>query len=70
MEYDRETLEYTLRRLAALVVQDPAYVPLFVRIEKEIEALTATQDAVERARAIVERYANDVESSQRRKLIS
>lgn len=57
MSYDLETLRYTERRLAALVVANPVHVPLFVRVQKEIEILTNTQDAVARAKAIADSYS-------------
>ncbi|MEO9684850.1 MAG: hypothetical protein ABJF86_10480 [Tateyamaria sp.] len=56
MSYDLETLRYTERRLAALVVANPVYVPLFVRVQNEIEILTNTQDTVAKAKAIADSY--------------
>lgn len=57
MPYDLETLRYTERRLAALVVANPVYVPLFVRVQKEIEVLTNTQDTLAKAKAIADSYS-------------
>lgn len=57
MSYDLETLRYTERRLAALVVENPVYVPLFVRVQNEIEILTNTQDIVAKAKTIVDSYS-------------
>lgn len=56
MEYDLDTLRFTERRLAALVVIDPVYLPLFVAIQKEIERLTETKDALAKAQAIAKSY--------------
>ncbi|WP_417589133.1 hypothetical protein [Pararhodobacter oceanensis] len=44
------------RMTAALVIADPQYLPLFHRIEREIEAFEASGDAITRARAIAARY--------------
>ncbi|WP_444451454.1 hypothetical protein ACTTAI_10700 [Rhodobacter capsulatus] len=40
------------RMAAALVVADPVYLPLFERIELELAAHQAKDDAINRARAI------------------
>ena len=40
------------RMAAALVVADPVYLPLFERIELELAAHQAKDDAISRARAI------------------
>lgn len=39
-------------KAAKLVLADPAYLPIFQRVEREIAALTTQQDAISRARAI------------------
>ncbi|MCB5411891.1 hypothetical protein [Pseudogemmobacter faecipullorum] len=44
------------RMAAALVVADPVYLPVFERIEQELAAYEAKDDAVSRARAISARY--------------
>lgn len=41
---------------AALVLHDPAYLPLFERIEQEIAARQGHDDAISRARAISALY--------------
>ena len=41
------------RQAANLVLADPVYLPLFERLEREIVACAAQQDAISRARAIV-----------------
>ena len=41
------------RKAAALVVADPAYAPIFERVERELAAHSSQQDAVARARAIL-----------------
>ena len=56
MKFDLDTLRYTEHRLAVLVVVNPVYVPLFVRVQKEIESLTETQDVIAKAKATSERY--------------
>lgn len=40
------------QKAAKLVLADPAYLPIFERIEREIAALTTQHDAISRARAI------------------
>lgn len=44
------------RMAAALVVADPVYLPVFERIEHELAAYEAKDDAVSRARAIAARH--------------
>ncbi|MCB5409167.1 hypothetical protein [Pseudogemmobacter faecipullorum] len=41
---------------AALVVADPVYLPVFERIEHELAAYEAKDDAISRARAIAARH--------------
>lgn len=47
-----KSLQSAHRKLAVLVLHDPAYLPIFVRIEKEIALLTDQRDAISRARAV------------------
>lgn len=56
MTHDLETLRYTERRLAALVVANAVYVPLFARVQKEIEIISNTQDTLAKAKAIADSY--------------
>lgn len=44
------------RKAAQLVLMDRVYAPQFARIEREIAALEAERDLVERARAVVQLY--------------
>ena len=41
------------QKVAAAVLIDPVYVPIFERIEREIALLEKQDDAVSRARAVV-----------------
>lgn len=47
-----ERLRSAHRKVAAMVATDPAYVPIFLRLEQEIAALDAREDVLERARRI------------------
>jgi hypothetical protein len=48
---------YAARRtIAALVLADPVYLPIFERVEREIAALEYQGDIISRARAITARY--------------
>jgi len=40
------------QKAAKLVLADPAYLPIFERIEREISVLTTHQDLISRVRAI------------------
>lgn len=44
------------RMAAVLVIADPAYLPVFERIEHELAVYEAQDDAISRARAIAARY--------------
>lgn len=57
MAHDIETLKQIERKLAKLVMKNRAYIPLFVRIQNEITALTDENDIVERAKAIAADYS-------------
>ena len=56
MSYDLETLKQVELKLAALVVQDQAYLPLFLRIEREIETLKENEQAIGRAKGLLAAY--------------
>jgi hypothetical protein len=56
MSVDLDTLQAAYFKVAALVVEDPAYLPIFERIEREIELLKKQDDVIERARAVAARY--------------
>lgn len=56
MSTDLENLKAAFEKVAALVIKDPVYVPVFERIEREIALFEKRDDAVSRARAIAERY--------------
>lgn len=44
------------RMAAALAIDDPVYVPIFERIERELAALNDRDDAISRARAVAALY--------------
>ena len=44
--------------LAALVVEDSAFAPFFLRIERELALLNHTREALERARSLVGRTSS------------
>lgn len=48
----RERLEKALLTMAQLVVIDPKYMPIFERVEQELEAFKK-DDPLERARALL-----------------
>lgn len=56
MSYDLDTLRYTERRLAALVVADSGFLPFFVKIQSEIEAREKSNDNLAKAKAIADSY--------------
>lgn len=56
MSTDLKILEAACEKVAALVIEDPVYLPVFERIEREIALFEKRDDAVSRARAIAERY--------------
>jgi len=49
-------LKEARHKAAQLVLMDRVYAPQFARIEREIAALEAERDLVERARAVVQLY--------------
>jgi N-methylhydantoinase B/oxoprolinase/acetone carboxylase alpha subunit len=56
MIVDLETLQKAHRKVAALVVRNQAYVPIFERLEREIAMLEAEGDVISRARAVSAHY--------------
>lgn len=56
MSTDLKNLKAAFKKVAALVIEDPVYVPVFERIEREIALFEKRDDAVSRARAIAGRY--------------
>lgn len=51
-----QDLKDARHKAAQLVLMDRVYAPQFARIEREIAALEAERDLVERARAVVQLY--------------
>jgi hypothetical protein len=49
---DIKSLQSAHRKMAVLVLHDPAYLPIFERIEKEIALLSDMGDTISRARAV------------------
>jgi hypothetical protein len=47
----RRRLEAALLTLAGLVLDNSAFLPAFQRVEREIEALKTSEDAIQRAKA-------------------
>ncbi|WP_417526197.1 hypothetical protein [Marinovum sp.] len=56
MSDDLAKLQAAQGILAELVIEDPVYIPVFERIEREISLLEHQQSAIERARAVVARH--------------
>ncbi|WP_170420891.1 hypothetical protein [Ruegeria arenilitoris] len=56
MSADLEILKAAYEKAAVLVVEDPVYLPVFERIEREIALLEKQEDTIQRAKAIAERY--------------
>lgn len=56
MSVDLEKLKAAYSKTAALVIEDPVYLPVFERIEREISFFEKRDDAIQRAKAIAERY--------------
>ena len=52
---ERDRLENALGLLAALVAEDTAFLPFFIRIEAELDRLTVSTSAVDRAKALAGR---------------
>ena len=56
MSADLEKLKAAYAKAAALVIEDPVYLPVFERIEREIALFEKQDDAIQRAKAIAENY--------------
>ena len=56
MNVNLKSLQSYRKKVAALVLDDPVYIPIFERIEHEIENLEKENDVISRARAITARY--------------
>ncbi len=56
MSTDLKSLQSAYRKVAALVLHDPVYLPIFERIEREIAAYEAEGDLISRARAVAARH--------------
>lgn len=54
---DLQRLHAAQAKVAKLVVSDPAYAPIFVRLEHEISLAQAEGDVMARARAVVARQS-------------
>lgn len=54
----RQRLERALERLAVLVTEDTAFLPVFQRLEAELEKLDQRRDALDRAKALAGRAAH------------
>ena len=52
---DLQRLTAAYAKVAALVVHDPVYVPIFERLEAELAALEVRGNTIERARAVAAR---------------
>jgi hypothetical protein len=56
MSNELETLQAAYLKVAALVIEDSAYLPVFERIEHEIAILKVEDDTIRRARAVAASY--------------
>ena len=56
MSVDLAKLKAAYGKVAALVIEDPAYLPIFERIEREIALFEKQDDVIRRAEAIAQRY--------------
>lgn len=54
MPADLKRLKDARHKVAQLLVLDPAYAPIFARLEREIAAVEETNDMIERARRVLE----------------
>ncbi|WP_110815675.1 hypothetical protein [Pseudoroseicyclus aestuarii] len=60
---DAARIERALQVVAALVVENPAYLPIFERLEAELVAAQAKDAAIDRARALLLRGRQQAERS-------
>lgn len=56
MSVDLETLKAAYVKVAALLIEDPVYLPVFERIEYEISVFEKQDDVILRAKAVAARY--------------
>ena len=56
MSVDLAKLKAAYGKAAALVIEDPVYLPIFERIEREIALFEKQDDVIRRAKAIAESY--------------
>lgn len=56
MKANLKNLQMAHQKVAALLLHDEAYLPIFLRLERELADLKQKDDALSRARAAVERY--------------
>lgn len=61
---DLQRLNNALAKVAELVVDNPIYIPIFERLERELSALDAQSNAVSRARAIALQHQMALASSK------
>jgi hypothetical protein len=47
----------SLRTVAALLLEDERYLPVFLRLEQELEALEQTSSALQRAQVLMNKAA-------------
>ncbi|WP_174801974.1 hypothetical protein [Martelella limonii] len=50
---ERERLQTAIETIAALMIDDPVYLPIFERLEREIELERNRADTMARARAVL-----------------
>nr|WP_309504077.1 hypothetical protein [uncultured Roseovarius sp.] len=56
MRNEIEILKAAYSKVASLVIEDPAYLPIFERIEWEIAMCQNRDDIIQRAKAVASRY--------------
>lgn len=49
-------------KAALLVLRDPVFLPIFERLEREVEMAKKREKAIERARAVVDSYRGEIGS--------
>ena len=56
MSADLDRLKDARRKVAELLLADPAYAPIFARLEREIAAQEAGNDLIDRARQVLDHH--------------
>lgn len=56
MNVDLKSLQAAYLKVAALVIEDVAYLPIFERIDHEIATFEKQDDLIQKAKAVVARY--------------